>query len=508
MIPVNVEYSNPDAELWEAVYFSGSEGFAYERRPVRVWSGIWRGKPPRFGDDSGKAAEFWSVPSPGSTSPVIVKPGEVPPVSGPGVHAIIREDAPMEFFCLDPEELDRAPGAALEAEHFGIEADTGAPQTGAINRALQEISRNGGGTLRLGPGIYEVTTIRLCDWTTLWLEQGAVLRADLDPDSYPLADPETVYRKLPPSLVPGAMRRVVEADHVTGASVRGRGVIDGRGSEIRRRTMASGRPLINLVYAVGCKDLVFEGVTLLDSEFWNTHLILCEDTRFSFVKIINEIPPRGWAANLGTGPAKWTWNNADGINPDSSQRVIVENCLLHTGDDCLPVKNTGTYKNILRDVRDITCRRCVMATPVTAMKIGTETRGDSIERILFENNLVVSCGRAIGIELKDGAIARDVVFRNIRVRECNRPFDFQILRRQDEPTQKVFSKLESAVVEHLVIDRHAVEGAWSTSQVHGLDSGHTVSGLHLSGCCLSDLPMEQCALAQLDINEHAEIKID
>jgi len=492
--------------MTDQTYFAESQGFSYERRPVRLQSLCWSEFLARK-ERAGRAADFWAPPSAGRDYPVLLGAGDPLPVDAPGIFALVRPDGPLHFFCVDPDSLANPPDTAHAAGAFGIEPDTGSPQTSAINAALAEISAAGGGTLRLRRGIYDVTTVRLQSGTTLWLDEGAVLRASAEADDYPLAPAESVYPDLPPSLIPGARRRVIEADHVEGAAVRGRGVIDGQGSEIRRRTMAAGRPLINLVYAVGCRDLVFEGVTLLDSEFWNTHLILCDDVRFSFVKIINEIPPPAWAASLGNGAAKWTWNNADGINPDSSERILVENCLLHTGDDCLPVKNTGTYKNILRNVRDVTCRRCVMATPVTAMKIGTETRGQLIENILFEGNLVVGCGRAIGAELKDGAAARNVTFRNIRVRECNRPFDIQILRRQDHPQQSSFSRLESARIEGLIIDRHAINGEWFTSHVHGLDHEHPARGVVITDCSLSGNPLASCGPENLETNEFVEMRI-
>lgn len=58
----------------------------------------------------------------------------------------------------------------------------------------------------------------------------------------------------------------------------GPGVVCGNGSEMRR-LYPGPRAMMQLVRAVDCRRLRFEGVTLRDSEFWNTHILLCEDVK-------------------------------------------------------------------------------------------------------------------------------------------------------------------------------------------------------------------------------------
>lgn len=459
------------------VFFPSDGRFAYERQPLHVaWTkhdadAVYSVPDSAETDVMPSARVRWCSRSSGSRRFRLQEPG---------CYAVVGEGRPVLFLVAEPRTVDEPPRGSVPCLDYGIRPDTGRLVCGEINKAVASLSGQGGGVLSFPAGIYDVATVRMASGVSLWLARGAELRATTDVASYPTDGEANLHRDLPPSLVPGSYRRVIEFDHVVDAGLLGPGTINGQGSEIRRLQPRGSRVCINLIHAVGCKRLLFEDVTLLDSEFWNTHLVLCSDVVFQRVKLLNEIPPPGWASYLGPHAAKWTWNNADGINPDSSSHVLVQDCLLHTGDDCLPVKNTGSHRNQLRDVRDIVCRRCLMMTPVTAMKIGTETRGGAIENILFEDIDVVRAGRPIGVELKDGAVARNIVFRDIRVFECNRPFDFMVMRRQDEPGQARFSRLESAEIDGMDVRRHAIDGAWFECNIQGLDDRHAVESLLLS----------------------------
>jgi hypothetical protein len=243
-------------------------------------------------------------------------------------------------------------------------------------------------------------------------------------------------------------------------------------------------------------------VTLRDSEFWNTHLLHCEDVLFRGVKVLNEIPPPGWDEYLRPG-SKSIWNNADGINPDSSRRVTIEQCFFHTGDDCVPVKNTGCCGNRLADVVDITVRDCLMRTPVTALKIGTETRGERISGLRFENIHIIEASRVIGLDMKDGVQAHDVSFKDIHVRLCNRPFDIWVIPREDEPGQTRFSSIRKVTLENVRIDRSGSEGANQTSHIMGRAEGFDVQGVILSKLQIDGRLVKQAADMDLETNEWA-----
>ncbi|MEX0326843.1 MAG: glycoside hydrolase family 28 protein [Puniceicoccaceae bacterium] len=424
--------------------------------------------------------------------------------AAPGQEVITRPDQPRLIRFVDPAGRWPIPEGANVAADLGIRANSEDLQTDAINGAIKELSESGGGTIHFPAGLYTVSTVRMQSNVTLHLAEGARIQGTTDVDAYPMDEEGILYTDLPTSLIPGPRRRVIYWDHCENAALIGRGIIDGQGSELRRLTChtPAGRPLINLMKFVHCRNCRVEGVMLHDSEFWNTHVLLSEDILFDSVKIVNERPPAGWASYVNPKHT-WWWNNTDGINPDSSQDITIRNCFFHTGDDCTAVKNTGTYKNELKNVRNIHIHDNMMigATP---MKIGTETRGAIIEDVLWENNRVITCARPIAAEMKDGAVARNITWRNIVVEECNRPFDLEIILRQDEPDQKHFSSLENISIENLDIERYRIEEDWYQSHIRGLDAEHGISGVQLSGICLEGRIIQSVEDMELEVNEFAQ----
>jgi len=427
-------------------------------------------------------------------------------MSQPGQVIILGEGLPRLILAADPADRWQCPADAIKAGTVGVVANSAELQCSAINEAMAGLARSGGGTLSLPEGVYPVATVRMQSNVTLHLEAGAVLQGTTDLEAYPI-DPEGVlYTDLPPSLIPGPRRRVIYWEGCENAALVGRGRVEGQGSELRRRTVGTeaGRPLINLMKFVHARNCRVEGVTLADPEFWNTHVLLSEQIAFDFVKVINEQPPTGWASYQGT---KWDsvfWNNTDGINPDSSQRIEIKNCLLYTGDDCVAVKNTGTYRNELRDVEDIRVHDNLMHSGTTPMKIGTETRGNSICQVHFFDNVVARCSRVCAAELKDGVTLSGLTVESIRVGECNRPFDLEILPRQDEEGQTVFSNLDGAVLRNIQIDRYRNEGRWYECHIRGRDEKHRIRNVLLENLSFGDKRLESVDDEDLILSEYTD----
>ena len=55
--------------------------------------------------------------------------------------------------------------------------------------------------------------------------------------------------------------------------------------------------------------------------FWTVHPTFCNNVHIHDVRIVTEGP------------------NTDGIDPDSSQNVLIERCYISTGDDCIAIKS-------------------------------------------------------------------------------------------------------------------------------------------------------------------------
>lgn len=390
--------------------------------------------------------------------------------------AVLSGSDRLLYLFLDPPNYLPRPATAINVTELGILPDSGALVSDAINQELEKLSLQGGGTLYFPAGEYLISTILMRDDTYLHLSKDAVLLASMDFDAYPLDAPGTEFMDLPKSVRPGHKRRMIFFDHVHNSGVHGQGVIDAQGSE-KRRQITDERYMLNHVRMVKSQNISLKGIILRDSEFWSTHLLLSQNIVIDGVKVVNEIPPPQWD-RYRHPKSNSTWNNADGINPDSSQNVAILNCFFHTGDDCVPIKNTASYKGQRRDVSNIHIRGAMMVTSTTAMKLGTETVGGHMGNILFEDIEVVYASRVMSTDLKDGITGSNITFRDIRVFQCNRPFDFWIIRRADHPDQQIFSNLQNVIVDNLVIQHHAVENSGGeTSHLMGHDAQHQVNGV-------------------------------
>ena len=70
-----------------------------------------------------------------------------------------------------------------------------------------------------------------------------------------------------------------------------------------------------------CERILIEDVTLLSSPFWVIHPLKSTDITVRGVHINNDGP------------------NGDGCDPESCDRVLIENCFFNTGDDCIAIKS-------------------------------------------------------------------------------------------------------------------------------------------------------------------------
>ncbi|MCD8481315.1 MAG: glycosyl hydrolase family 28 protein [Verrucomicrobia bacterium] len=485
--------------------FEPDAAFAYNRNQVR------------YCRSAGETGDLWTVRSSSSTGNWTVLPKAAAEIveqspdrvvfrllsalDAPLHLAVLRGNERVGFLFLDPPQYAPVPADAMDAATLGITPDSGKLCSDQINAALATLSANGGGTLYFGPGSYEIATLMMRDNTYLHLDSGAVLTATEDLDCYPMDPVATECVDLPRSLRPSNRRRLILFDHVRNAGIVGKGEIDGRGSALRLAHPSS-RAALNHIRMVNCENILIQGIILSDSEFWNSHILLSDRVTYSGVKIVNEIPPLAWDSYFRPG-SQSRWNNADGINPDSSSDIVVEHCFLHTGDDCVPIKNTASYKGCLRDVRNIKVRSCMMLTSVTAMKVGTETLGEAMQNIEFEDIDVVSAGRVFAIDLKDGAVGSQIVFRNIRVHECNRPLDFWILTREDQRDQTRFSNLSGVLLESVDITRTGIEGSGEESHIMGLNTNHTVSDVCIRNLRIAGQAVRTANDFKLALNPYA-----
>ncbi|KAK3161304.1 hypothetical protein QOZ80_1BG0075430 [Eleusine coracana subsp. coracana] len=293
-------------------------------------------------------------------------------------------------------------GARVSVADFGGAGDGRTLNTEAFARAVASVERlraPGGATLYVPPGVWLTGPFNLTSHMTLFLARGAVIRSTQDTSSWPLIEPLPSYgrgRELPGpryiSLIHGnGLKDVV----ITGNN----GTIDGQGSVWwdmwKQGTLPYTRP--HLLELRSSSDIIVSNIVFQDSPFWNIHPVYCSNVLVRNVTVL--APPDS--------------PNTDGIDPDSSSSVCIEDCYISTGDDAIGIKSGWDQYGITysRPSSDITIRRITGSSPFAGIAIGSETSG-GVKNVLVEHLNFFGSGFGIHIKTNSG---RGGFIRNITI---------------------------------------------------------------------------------------------
>ncbi len=321
-------------------------------------------------------------------------------------------------------------------------SNTAAKNQAAINKAIQKASEKGGGKVIIPAGTYMTGAITLLSDVNLVLEKGAVLKFAFEPELYPLVytryEGLDVYNYSP----------CIYANGAKNIGITGQGTIDGNGNRntfwmwtgeerwgykggetcktingvqgsrpllqemcdrnvpAEQRTFGMGKGLrMQLVNIVNSENILIEGVTMIDSPFWVMHPLFSKNITVRGVTVRNDGP------------------NGDGCDPESCENVLIENCVFHTGDDCIAIKS-GRNGDGLRDgrpSRNIIIRGCKMEDGHGGVVIGSEISG-GCENVFAENCEMDSpkLDRVLRIKTNTcrGGETKNVYMRNVKVGQC------------------------------------------------------------------------------------------
>ncbi|KAJ8476615.1 hypothetical protein OPV22_020342 [Ensete ventricosum] len=222
---------------------------------------------------------------------------------------------------------------------FGAVGDGKTLNTWSFHKAIyriQHLRKRGGTLLYIPPGVWLTGSFDLTSHMTLYLARGAVIKATQDIWNWPLVDPLPSYgrgRELPGSRY----RSFIQGNGIRDVIITGEnGTIDGQGdvwwNEWRQRTLLHTRP--NLLELMNSRDVLVSNVVFLNSPFWNVHPVYCSNVVIKHVTVL----------------APYDSPNTDGIDPDSSSNVCIEDSFVATGDDLVAVKSG--WDEIAGDVGD------------------------------------------------------------------------------------------------------------------------------------------------------------
>ncbi|NJC24930.1 glycoside hydrolase family 28 protein [Neolewinella antarctica] len=340
-----------------------------------------------------------------------------------------------EQWATVPERLARIVAPDFPDRDFNVEP--GNDDRAAIMRAIRECTDGGGGRVVLRPGTYlSAGPIHLESNVNLHLEEGATLTFSQDHLDYtPLVKVRwegTVAYNFSPFIYAIGKENV---------AITGSGTIDGGAEQWSRtwrkkqnpdkaglRQMGNdGVPETERVFGHGfldldgdgaddghgsgelhylrptlielydCKNILIEGVTLRGSCFWTTHPTFCRNVTIRGLKIYGG------------------YLNDDGIDPDSCEDVLIEDCYVETEDDAISIKAGRDQDAWDRmPTKNVIVRNCELASGVNAFCIGSEMSG-GVSEVFAENCRLTAGKHALNFKsnLDRGGVVSDVFIRNI-----------------------------------------------------------------------------------------------
>lgn len=275
------------------------------------------------------------------------------------------------------------------AEH-GLTGDGETMNTRALQNLIDLAARNGGGILFFPPGNFITGTFELKSNVQIYLSPGCVITGSSNQKDY-------------------TRECLVYAADAENFSICGEGTINGNGESFWKEYMLGNvtfeewkvnnwRPERMMLFE-GCSNVLLNGVTIENSPAWTIHPVDCNRVKITGVTILNGIYEKD-------GP------NTDGINPDGCSNVMIADCYLQCGDDCIVLKVTDRSET--KVCRDVVVTNCTLISTETALKIGTETNG-SFHNICFSNCTVYDSGGALGLIMRDGGLIDGLTVSNISV---------------------------------------------------------------------------------------------
>lgn len=317
---------------------------------------------------------------------------------------------------------------------FGAVADGTTNCTEAFRQAIAACSKAGGGRVVVPEGAFLTGAIHLKSNVNLHVSKGATVKFSTNPKDYqPLVHTRWEGMELM------HISPLIYAYEQKNIAITGEGTLDGQGKSFfwkwhgnpryggnpdvisqrpaRARLyemMEKGVPVAERIFGEGhylrpqfiqpykCKNVLIEGVKIIDSPMWEVHPVLCENVTIRKLHISSHGP------------------NNDGCDPESCKDVLIEDCFFDTGDDCIAIKSGRNEdgRRINVPTENVIVRGCTMRDGHGGITIGSEISG-GVRNVFGENNTLDSKDLWTALRVKNnasrGGKLENFYFRNITV---------------------------------------------------------------------------------------------
>lgn len=297
----------------------------------------------------------------------------------------------------------------------------------AIQKAVDETSAAGGGRVDIPAGEWMTGSIQLKDGVELHLARGATLRGSVNPADYNANDafPDNIWS----DAEEWSGGHLVWAWCAERIAITGEGTIDGNGPAFFGDCDEDSRfpwykyglklhPLDREWFRPGmmvaffrCRDIRLVGVTLTRTPAWTCHLRCCDGVDIRNVTI----------------DADRTIANSDGFSIDCTRNVMVEKCVLKTGDDGFAIRASCRHHAETNFCENIEIRDCDIWSCCFGIRLGIGS--GTIRNVRVVDTRIHEAADA-GVGFTPAWIAgrrnchiEDIRLVNCRISQCARPVD-------------------------------------------------------------------------------------
>ncbi len=120
-----------------------------------------------------------------------------------------------------------------------------------------------------------------------------------------------------------------------------------------------------------CENVLLEGVSIRNSPFWTIHPYLCKNV------VIRKLDVYAHG------------HNNDGVDPEMTQNILIEDCLFDQGDDAIAIKagrNQDAWR-LATPTKNLVMRNCFVKNGHQLVAIGSELSG-GIENVFVDSCMV------------------------------------------------------------------------------------------------------------------------
>ena len=279
------------------------------------------------------------------------------------------------------------------AGDYHAKADGSVKVTQKLQKAIDDVSRSGGGRVTLSGGTFLSGPVQLRDGVELHIASGARLLASDELSDY--TDPQ--FRHVSTDALPRRRSAaLIWADEAKHIAITGPGTIDGNGASHVRPKTGSGwkgwpyeritaprESLPRLVFFAGCSDVAVSGIHVTNLPAgWCFWVHDCDRVRFDGCTILADV----------------RYPNNDGIHINCSRDVHVSNCNIETGDDCIVLRANSRSLKENKPCERVTVTNCSLRSWSSAVRIGWVNDG-TIRNCTLSNLVIHDSSDGIGCYL-------------------------------------------------------------------------------------------------------------